>query len=119
MVFILSSCEKIKYEYLKKIRDINKVTPGIWIIAGRVFQNIKYTLVLNNTFIISVYELNENKLIAVYKVLKELNKTKGIKNNIIYTIFCLIVNKTLSYPSFTASAKTIALKLKKDSYILK
>jgi hypothetical protein len=70
--------ESIKIELLKKISNINKSTPGVWIVVSNIFQNKKYTLILDNTLIISIYELTEKKLIMLYKVLKELIKTKSI-----------------------------------------
>lgn len=70
--------EDIKLELLKKISEINKTTPGVWIVVSNIFQNKKYTLILDNTLIISIYELTEKKLIMLYKVLKELIKTKSI-----------------------------------------
>lgn len=70
--------ESIKIELLKKISNINKRTPGVWIVVSNIFQNKKYTLILDNTLIISIYELTEKKLIMLYKVLKELIKTKSI-----------------------------------------
>ena len=70
--------EIIKLELLKKISIINKTTPGVWLVVSNIIQNRKFTLILNKTLIISVYELTEKKLIMLYKILKELMKTKAI-----------------------------------------
>ena len=70
--------ETIKLDILNKISNINKTTPGLWIVVSNIFQNRKYTLILNNTLIISIYELTENKLIMLYKVLKQLITSEGI-----------------------------------------
>ena len=89
MLFLLEK-EVIKLEVLKKISEINKITPGVWLVASNIIQNIKYTLILNDTLIVSVYELTEKKLIMLYKILKELIKTSGI-NKIINKKEFLIV----------------------------
>ena len=97
--------EIIKLELLKKISIINKTTPGVWLVVSNIIQNRKYTLILNKTLIISVYELTERKLIMLYKILKEIMKTKAISKVINKKEFLIVkLNNNLVIDCLTNSS---------------
>lgn len=66
-------------EFVSKIIELNKTNPGIWIITTNIIKDSRYTLILDNTIIISVYELSEKNLIILYRALKALKGAHGIQ----------------------------------------
>ena len=78
MVFLLSCNELVRIDFLKRIIELNKITPGVWYIAANIINDKRYTLIIDRTIIISVYELSEIKLIILYKTLKQISKSNAI-----------------------------------------
>ena len=89
MVFLLSCNELVRIDFLKRIIELNKITPGVWYIAANIINDKRYTLIIDRTIIISVYELSEIKLIILYKTLKQIGPNTLVEVDLIHCFLAI------------------------------